>query len=95
MTRDDLTNRMLELFPPLAQVEPWEWAETDEGEPVLCVERHATFTGLDDGAVDLTTTVPNTRLIGVWRIDAIGRYELKGLAEDPLAGAAAEQAQNN
>ena len=57
MTRDELTNRVIELFPPLAQVKPWEWAETDEGEPVVCIERHATFTGLDTGDIDLTTTV--------------------------------------
>ena len=65
------------------------------GEPAVCIERHATFTGLDDGAIDLTTSVPNTKLIGVWRIDALGHYQLKGLAEDPLAGAGADQARNN
>ena len=29
MTRNELTDRVTELFPPLAEVEPWEWAETD------------------------------------------------------------------
>jgi hypothetical protein len=85
----------LELFPPLGEVEPWEWAETEKGEPVLCVERHATFTGLDDGAIDLTTSVPNTRLVGVWRIDTSNHYALQGLAEDPIVSAAAKQAKNN
>ena len=95
MTRDELTDRVIELFPPLAGVEPWEWAETDEGEPVVCIERNATFTGLDTGDIGLTTSVPNTRLIGVWRIDPSGHYELKGLAEDPIVTAAAEHAKNN
>jgi hypothetical protein len=76
MTRDELTDRVIELFPPLADAKPWEWAETDEGEPVLCVERHATFTGLDDGDVDLTAPIPNTEQIGVWRIDTTGHYTL-------------------
>ena len=48
------------VFPPLGEVEPWEWAETEEAEPVVCIEHHATFTGLGDGPVDLTTTIPNT-----------------------------------
>ena len=26
MTRDELTDRVIELFPPLAEVKPWEWA---------------------------------------------------------------------
>jgi hypothetical protein len=95
MTRDELTDRVLELFPPLAEVEPWEWAETDESEPVLCVEGHATFTGLESGDVDLTTMVPNTKLIGVWRIDPTGHNVLMGLMDDPIATAAAEAAPNN
>ena len=52
MTREELTDRVLELFPPLADVEPWEWNETEEAEPVVMIERHATFTGLDDGGID-------------------------------------------
>ena len=59
------------------------------------VERHATFTGLDSGDIDLTTSVPNTKLIGVWRIDTGNRYNLIGLADDPFAAAASEQAPNN
>ena len=47
------------VFPPLGEVEPWEWAETEEAEPVVCIEHHATFTGLGDGPVDLTTTITN------------------------------------
>jgi hypothetical protein len=95
MTRDDLTDRVIELFPPLAEVRPWEWAETDEGEPVVLVENHATFTGLNSGDVDLTAPIPNTSMIGVWRIEPSGRYTLKGLAEDPVVTAAAEQAKSN
>ena len=67
---------MTELFPPLAEVTPWDWAETDEGEPVVVVERHASFTGLDSGAVDLTAPIPNTIKVGVWRIDPSGHYDL-------------------
>ena len=95
MTRDELTDRVLELFPPLAEVKPWEWNETDECEPVVMIERHATFTGLDTGDVDLTAPIPNTAKVGVWRIDPTGRYVLVGMADDPLAKAAAEQAPNN
>jgi hypothetical protein len=95
MTRDDLAHRVIELFPPLAEVKPWEWAETDEGEPVVLVENHATFTGLDSGDVDLTAPIPNTSKIGVWRIEPTGHYALKGLAEDPIVSAAAEQAKSN
>jgi hypothetical protein len=85
---------VIELFPPLAEVKPSEWAETEEAEPVVCIEHHATFTGLGDGAVDLTTTIPNTTLIGIWRIGTDNRYTLVGLSEDPLAKAA-EQAKFN
>ena len=76
MTREELTERVTELFPPLAEVTPWDWAETDEGEPVVVVERHASFTGLDSGAVDLTAPIPNTIKVGVWRIDPSGHYDL-------------------
>ncbi len=74
MTQAELTDRVVELFPPLAEVKPWEWAETDEGEPVVVVERHASFTGLDSGDVDLTAPIPNTSMIGVWRIEPNGHY---------------------
>jgi hypothetical protein len=95
MSRDELTNRVLELFPPLAEVEPWNWAETDEGEPVVVVEAYASFTGLDSGDVDLTAPIANTSKIGVWRIEPSGHYALMGLMDDPVAAAAAEQATNN
>ena len=95
MTRDELTDRICELFPQLAEVEPWEWAETEEDEPVVLIENHATFTGLYDGAIDLTAPVPNADMIGVWRIDPDNVYTLKGLAEDPTVKAAGEQAPNN
>jgi hypothetical protein len=62
---------------------------------VVRIKRHATFTGLDSGDIDLTTSVPNTKLIGVWRIDPSGVYVLMGLMDDPFATAAAEQAKNN
>lgn len=95
MTRDELTDRVIELFPPLAEVKPWDWAEPDEGEPVVMMERHATFTGIADGAIDLTASIPNTAMIGVWRIDPSGHYALMGLMDDPVAKAAAEQARSN
>ena len=82
-------------FPPLAEVEPWDWGETDEGEPVVMIERHATFTGVETGAVDLTAPIPNTAKIGVWRIEPSGHYVLMGLMDDPLVMTAAEQAKNN
>ena len=59
---------------------------------MVVVERHASFTGLDSGAVDLTTPIPNTSKIGVWRIEPSGRYALMGLMDDPIVTAAAEQA---
>jgi hypothetical protein len=45
---------------------------------VVCIEHYATFPGLGDGAVDLTTTIPNTTLIGIWRIGTDNRYTLVG-----------------
>jgi hypothetical protein len=93
MTSDQLADRILELFPPLAEVEPWEWAE--DSEPVVMIEGHATFTGLDGGAVDLTAPIPNTAAVGVWRIEPDGHHELKGLVEDPVVTAAAEQARRS
>ena len=95
MARDELTDRVLELFPKLAEVEPWEWNETEDSEPVVMIDRYATFTGIHDGAVDLTAPVPNTQKIGVWRIDTTGHYVLVGIGDDPLAAAAAEQAPLN
>jgi hypothetical protein len=92
MIRDQLTDRVLELFPPLAEVEPWEWNETEDGEPVVMIEAHATFTGLDSGDVDLTAPIPNTTRIGVWRIEPSNADMLMGIGDDPLASAAAEQA---
>jgi hypothetical protein len=95
MTRDELTDRIIELFPPLAEVEPWQWNETEDDEPVVLIERHASFTGLDSGAVDLTSPIPNTAMVGVWQIEPSGEYELKGLMDDPIVTAAAEQAPRN
>lgn len=95
MTRNELTHRVTKLFPPLAEVKPWDWGETDEGEPVVVVEAHASFTGLDSGDVDVTAPIPNTLKIGVWRIDPSGHYALQGLMDDPIATAAAEPAKRN
>jgi hypothetical protein len=95
MTREQLTDRVIELFPPLAEAKPWEWAETDEHEPVVVIEHHASFTGLDSGDVDLTAPIPNTTKIGVWRIDPNGAHVLIGMGDDPIAGAAGEQAKRN
>jgi hypothetical protein len=89
MTREELCDRVLELFPPLAEVEPWEWAETPDGEPVVLIERH--LHRPRHCAVDVTAPIPNTSKIGVWRIDPSGHYELKDLAEDPIAGAVDER----
>jgi hypothetical protein len=46
--------------------------------------RSASFTGLDTGDVDLTAPVPNTSKIGVWRLEPSNRYNLIGLADDPI-----------
>jgi hypothetical protein len=43
--RKELNLRILELFPQLAKVEDWEWAETEDDEPVVMIERHATSPG--------------------------------------------------
>ena len=94
MTRDELTERVTDLFPPLAEVKPWDWAETDVGEPVVMIEAYCTFTGTDTGAIDLTAPIPNTTKIGVWRIDTTGHYVLMGLMDDPVV-TAAEQAKNS
>ena len=58
-------------------------------------ERHATFTGLDTRAVDLTAPIPNTAKVGVWRIDPSGRSALMGLMDDPLVTVATEPAKLN
>lgn len=58
------------------------------------IEHHATFTGLGDGAVDLTAPIPKTSKIGVWRIETDNSFNLIGLTDDPLA-TAAEQATLN
>jgi hypothetical protein len=34
-------------------------------------------------------------MVGVWRIEPSGHYELKGLMDDPIVTAAAEQASRN
>jgi hypothetical protein len=62
---------------------------------VVCIEHHATFTGIDSGDVDLTAAIPNTSKVGVWRIGPSNHYVLIGLTDDPLATAAAEQAKLN
>ena len=30
LTDDELTDRIIELFPPLAEVKPWDWNETED-----------------------------------------------------------------
>ena len=39
--------------------------------------------------------VPNTTMIGVWRIEPSGHYVLVGLMDDPIVTAAGEQARKN
>jgi hypothetical protein len=43
----------------------------------------------------LCAPIPNTRLIGVWRIKTDNRYVLERLDPDPFAVEAAEQAKLN
>jgi hypothetical protein len=95
MNRDELTDRILELFPPLGDVEDWRWDETEASEPVVLIEANASFTGLDNGDVLLCGSIPNTRLIGVYRINPDNRYVLERLEDDPFAATAAEQATLN
>jgi hypothetical protein len=49
MSRDELRDRVLELFPPLGDVVDWGWDETEASEPVVLIEANASFTGLDNG----------------------------------------------
>lgn len=95
MTRDELTDRILELYPPLGDVEDWRWDETEAGEPIVLIEMHGSFTGLDNGDVLLCGPIPNTRLIGVYRIKPDNRYVLERLEPDPFAATAAQQAPLN
>lgn len=95
MTRDELTERILELFPTLGEVEDWRWDETEAGEPIVLIEMNASFTGLDNGDVLLCGPIPNTRLIGVYRIKPDSRYFLERLEGDPFAVEAAQQAKLN
>jgi hypothetical protein len=43
----------------------------------------------------LTAPIPNRAPVGVWRIEPDGHHERKGLAEDPVVTAAAEQARRS
>ena len=43
----------------------------------------------------LAAPIPNTSKIGVWRIEPSGRNELKGLMDDPIVTAAADQGPRN
>jgi hypothetical protein len=95
MTRDELTDRILELFPPLGDVGEWRWDQTEAGEPITMIESHASFTGLDNGDVLLCGPIPDTRLIGVYRIKPDNRYALERLEDDPFAVEAAEHAALN
>jgi hypothetical protein len=40
-----LTDRILELFPLLGEVEDWRSDETEAGEPIVLIEMNASFTG--------------------------------------------------
>jgi hypothetical protein len=40
MPREQLIARVLDLYPQLAEVEPWQWSETEQGEPVALIEGH-------------------------------------------------------
>ena len=95
MTRDELTDRILALSPPLADVEDWRWDETEVGEPIVLIENNASFTGLDNDDLLLCSPIPNTRMIGVWSIKPDNRYVLERLDDDPFAVEAAEQAKLN
>lgn len=58
---------------------------------MVVIERHASFTGLDNGDVDLTAPIPNTSMSGVWRIETNNRYSLVGLVDDPSVYAGVER----
>ena len=95
MTREELSDRVIELFPPLAEVKPWNWAETDEGEPG----------GLHRAPRDLHR--PRQRRRGPDGADpehdqgrrladrAERLLRPDGLMDDPIVTAVAEQARNN
>ena len=61
----------------------------------MLIEYNASFTGLANDDVLLCGPIPNTRLIGVWRIKPDNRYVLERLEDDPFAAVAAEQAKLN
>ena len=91
-----LSDRILDLFRPLAAVKPVGAERDHEGEPVVMVEGHATLhrpqhrrrrpDRADPGDVE------DRRLED--RAES-GFYYMVGLAEDPVVAAAAEQAKNN
>lgn len=87
MTRDELSKRIEELFPQLADVEEREWTETPEGEPFVLIEQVG-FTGLDTGAIEIVGSIPKTGLVAVYRVEPVSadgesRFKLVGLADDP------------
>jgi len=82
MTREQLSDRIEELFPPLADVEDREWTETPAGEPFVLIEEIG-FTGLDSGAIEMVGSIPETGIVGVWRVEPDNHYKLVGLIDDP------------
>ena len=84
MTRDELTHRVLELFPPLARRRAVGLGRDRGGKAGAHGRKSTTtFTGLDSGDIDLTAPVPNTTRVGVWRIEPNNHYTLAGLGRRP------------
>ena len=95
MTRDELSDRILGLFPPLGNVGDWRWDETGAGEPIDTDRDERVLHRLENGDVLLCGPIPNTRLIGIYRVKPDNRFVLERLDRDPFAVTAAQQAPLN
>ena len=89
MTRAELTDRILELSPPLGDVEDWYWDETEAGAPIVTIGNYNTFSGLHNGDVLVCGPVPDTTLTAVFRVKPDNSGFLARVEPEPLAVEAA------
>ena len=89
MTRAELTDRILELTPPLRDVEGWDWDETEAGGPIVTIGNYNTFSGLDNGDLLVCGPVPDTTLTALFRVKPDNSGALVRLEPEPLAVEAA------
>ncbi len=57
--------------------------DRDPGGRTVRRDRQWAFTGLDSGAIELISAIPNTGKVAVYRIEPDNYYELIGLTDDP------------